>query len=72
MVKLSIMRKMCEAVKYSQNLKTVFEKCVESVKPKALLSPTSIELVSPNAIRVGKDFVGVYVHKVAIMKISQF
>lgn len=72
MVKLTIVRKMCEAVKYSQKLKTVFEKCVESVKPKALLSPTNIELVSPNAIRVGEDFIGVYVLKVAVMKISQF
>lgn len=61
MVKLTIIvRKMCESVNYSHMLKTVFEKCVESVKPKALLSPTKLELVSPNAIRICEDVVGVY------------
>lgn len=61
MVNLSLVRKMSESVNYGHVLKTIFEKCVESVKPKSLLSsPTQLELVSPNAIRVGEKFVGVY------------
>lgn len=60
MVKLTLLRKMCESVNYSYMLKSVFEKCVESVKPKSLLSAKKIELVSPNTIRVGNDLIGEY------------
>lgn len=57
---------MCDSVNYSRMLKTVFEKCVESVKPKSLLSTKKIELVSPNAIRVADELIGVYALKDAI------
>lgn len=66
MVRLTV-RNMNASVNYSQILKTVFEKCVESVKPKSLLSAKKIELVSPNAIRVADEFIGVYALEVAIM-----
>lgn len=67
MVKLTTVRKMCESINYSHLLKTVFEKCVESVKPKSLLSAEKIELILPNAIRINDEFIGLYTIEVAII-----
>lgn len=62
MVKLTIVRRMCSSVNYSHMLNSVFEKCVESVKPKSLFGDKKIELVLPSSIRVGNEIIGVYVY----------
>lgn len=52
---------MSDTINYSSLLRTVFQNCVESVKPKSLLNTKKIELVSSsNAIRIGDEFIGAY------------
>lgn len=51
---------MCESINYNQILRTVFGKCVESVRPKSLLNSQRIGLVSPDTVRVGDECIGVY------------
>lgn len=72
MVKLSMVRKMCNSVNYSRMLKSVFEKSVESVKPKSLFGANKIELLLPNAIRVGNEFIGVYYMSVYLESKAKF
>lgn len=62
MVNLTIVRKMCESINYSQIVRTVFGKCVDSVKPRSLLNSQKIELVLPNTVRVGDECIGTCVH----------
>lgn len=67
MVKLTIIRRMCESVNYNRMLKTVFEKCVDSVKPKSLLNAEKLELILPNSIRVKDEFIGLCAFTLAIL-----
>lgn len=63
---------MCDSVNYNHILKTVFEKCVESVKPKSLFSATKMELIVPSSVRVGDEFIGVYVVYVIAVNFELF